>query len=111
MDFATYQSLASRTSRHDRPLPSRLSNAALGLAGEAGEAVELLKKHLHHEHALDTDRLQKELGDVLWYLAELCSLTGIELDAVAEGNIAKLRARYPEGFAVARSVQRAPNDD
>ncbi len=111
MDFAEYQQLASRTSRHDRSLHLRLSNAALGLAGEAGEAVELMKKHLHHDHPLDSARLKKELGDVLWYLSELCTLAGIELDDVASTNIAKLRARYPEGFEVARSVDRAPGDD
>lgn len=111
MDFAEYQQLASRTSRADRPLEMRLSNAALGLAGEAGEAVELLKKHLHHDHELDPLRLQKELGDVLWYLSELCSLAGLDLETVAAANIAKLRARYPEGFEVARSVERAPGDD
>lgn len=111
MDFASYQALAERTARRDRDPALRLSNAALGLAGEAGEAIEMVKKHLHHGHELDRSRLAKELGDVLWYLAECCSVAGIELDAVAEANIEKLRARYPEGFEEARSQVRAPGDD
>ncbi|MFT4703928.1 MAG: NTP pyrophosphatase (non-canonical NTP hydrolase) [Bradymonadia bacterium] len=111
MDFATYQSLAERTARTDRETSLRMSNAALGLAGEAGEAVEIVKKHLHHGHDLDRARLQKEVGDVLWYVAELCSVAGIALDDAASGNIEKLRARYPEGFEEARSQTRAPGDD
>ena len=110
MDFSTYQSLAERTARRDRDPGLRLSNAALGLAGECGEAVELVKKHLHHGHDLDAARLAKELGDVLWYLAECCSAAGIALDDVAQANIDKLRARYPEGFDEARSQTRAADD-
>lgn len=71
--------------------------ASLGLAGEAGETVEMIKKHLYHARPLDREKLKKELGDVLWYVAALASAQGLTLREVAEGNIEKLDARYPTG--------------
>jgi NTP pyrophosphatase (non-canonical NTP hydrolase) len=82
----------------------------MGLAGEAGEVVDVLKKHLHHNHPLDVAKVTKELGDVLWYCAALASALEVDLGAVAQANIDKLRARYPDGFDPARSQQRAPTD-
>ena len=111
MDFKEYQALAARTSSPDRAARDRLINAALGLAGEGGEVIELVKKHLHHGHELPREKLAREIGDVLWYIAELCSATGLELGAVAEGNIDKLRARYPEGFSSERSINRPGEAD
>ncbi|MCB9520811.1 MAG: nucleoside triphosphate pyrophosphohydrolase family protein [Myxococcales bacterium] len=106
MDFATYQALAARTARHENSALDRLTNGALGLGGEGGEVVELVKKHRYHGHVLDTAALSKELGDVLWYLSELCSASGLSLDDVAEQNIQKLRDRYPDGFSETRSKER-----
>lgn len=79
---------------------------ALGLAGEAGEVCDLLKKAWGHGHELDEQKLKKELGDVLWYVAALGLQFGINLQDVAEANVAKLRARYPEGFSTAASIAR-----
>lgn len=73
--------------------------AALGLAGEVGEAVELIKKHRFHGHDLDRQALVGELGDALHYLAALARCYGITLEEVARGNIAKLAKRYPNGFS------------
>lgn len=106
MNFDEYQSLAQRTSPADRPAIEKLTNGALGLGGEAGEVVELVKKHRYHGHELDRAELEKELGDVLWYVAELCAAADIRMGDVAEKNIAKLRARYPEGFSEQRSIDR-----
>lgn len=106
-DLNAYQVAALRTDVLDRPQRERLSNHALGLAGEAGEAVDLVKKHLHHGHALDLERLKGELGDVLWYVAALADAAGLTLEEVAQHNVEKLRARYPdEGFDPARSQAR-----
>ncbi len=79
---------------------------ALGRAGEAGEVVELVKKRLFHGHVLDRTKLTHELGDVLWYLGQLASAAGITLDEVAKANLAKLAARYPEGFSAQASIER-----
>jgi NTP pyrophosphatase (non-canonical NTP hydrolase) len=72
--------------------------AAMGLAGEAGEVCDMLKKHLLHGKDLDRDELKKELGDVLWYLVHACITFGIPLHEVAEGNIYKLSDRYSRQY-------------
>ena len=82
----------------------------MGLCGEAGEAIDVVKKHLAQGHELDRERLIKELGDVAWYLAETATALNITLEEVLEGNLRKLRARYPEGFDAQRSLHREEND-
>jgi NTP pyrophosphatase (non-canonical NTP hydrolase) len=72
--------------------------SGLGLAGEAGETVELVKKWAFHDRPLDRAKLTKELGDVLWYLTALARTQGITLEEVASENVAKLEARYPTGI-------------
>jgi NTP pyrophosphatase (non-canonical NTP hydrolase) len=106
MTFDEYQDLADRTRNKDLTLEQCLAMTGLGLGGEAGEAQDLVKKHLFHGHALDKEKLTKELGDVLWYVAVMANVIGVSLSEVAARNIAKLRARYPEGFSVERSVNR-----
>jgi NTP pyrophosphatase (non-canonical NTP hydrolase) len=94
-NFTSYQANAKLTARTGE---GSLANWGLGLAGEAGEVVELIKKHCFHGKALDRESLRKELGDVLWYISAICSEVGLELGDVAEANIDKLFARYPNGF-------------
>lgn len=79
---------------------------ALGLAGEAGEVADTIKKAVFHQHGIDRDKLIKELGDVLWYVAALCSKLGVPMSGVMEINIAKLRKRYPEGYSSEASKAR-----
>lgn len=81
--------------------------AALGLAGEVGECVEIVKKAIFHDTPFDPERLKLELGDVLWYLTALCHVSQMTLGDVMEANVAKLRARYPFGFDPERSRNRA----
>ena len=89
----------------------RLMNAVLGIAGEAGEIVEHFKKARFHGHKLDLEKLLKEDGDVLYYVSMLAAELGYTLSEVAEANVAKLRARYPEGtFSAERSMHRAVGD-
>lgn len=101
--FDAYQQAAARTLGDQRGL----AMVALGLSGEAGECVDLIKKHLYHGHDLDPGKLTQEIGDVLWYCAALATVTGIRLHDVADKNIAKLRARYPDGFSVEASRNRS----
>lgn len=97
MMFEDYQRDAARTI-NAQGHPHDLINHTLGLAGETGEVVELVKKHLYHGKVLDQQRLAEELGDVLWYVAAVCSSAGLNLGDLAQDNITKLRERYPDGF-------------
>lgn len=109
MKFTEYQESAGNTSGAHGPLEAtdaRLAIAAMGLTGEAGEVADYLKKVVGHKHNLDKDTLVKELGDVMWYVAEICNAIGVEMGDVAAENIAKLQARYPDGFSTERSVNR-----
>lgn len=106
MDLNEYQQLALRTARDLTP-DDRLLNAALGLAGEAGEFADSVKKIRFHGHALDQSELIKEVGDLLWYAALAANALGVPLSEVAERNITKLRQRYPEGFSEQASRDRS----
>lgn len=106
-----YQALAARTllDGSDRSISGRdlmMVWNAIGLTGEAGECAELVKKGVLHGHGLDTDKLSKELGDVLWYVAALATTAGLSLGGIMASNIDKLRTRYPDGFAQADSIAR-----
>ena len=105
MTLNDYQELAQRTSNNALP-SNKIENGILGLCGESGECAEILKKYLHQGHEFDREAMKAELGDVLWYVAELASGLGATLEEVAAGNIEKLRKRYPDGFAPERSVNR-----
>ncbi|GAB4425524.1 MAG: nucleoside triphosphate pyrophosphohydrolase family protein [Chloroflexi bacterium OHK40] len=107
MDANDYQRLALRTEAPGRDQRDRLLNAALGLAGEAGEFSDSLKKWAYHSHELNEAELRKELGDVLWYVALACDALGLRMGDVMDANIEKLRRRYPEGFSSERSRNRA----
>lgn len=110
MTFQEYQALVERTQMKDKAKDELLAMVGLGLTGEAGECVDLLKKHLFHGHPLDVAKLKKEIGDVLWYVAALASLVALPLEEVAIENIEKLKARYPDGFTVQASLQRQDTD-
>ena len=101
-----YQKLAMRTLNPELDKRDVLINGVMGLCGEAGEAIDIVKKHLAQGHPLDREALIKELGDVAWYLAETAYALDVPLDEVLERNIDKLRARYPEGFDAVRSIKR-----
>ncbi len=107
MNLNEYQDWAGRTANKNLNATDTMAQDALGIAGEAGECADLVKKHLFHKHPLDKDKLVKELGDVLWYVSQLAADIGVTLDEVAEKNIAKLKARYPEGFTEKASLERA----
>ena len=79
---------------------------AIGLAGEAGEVCEHVKKGIFHQHGIDRAKMHKELGDVLWYVAALCTKFGFDMGDVMAANIEKLKARYPDGYNSADSIKR-----
>lgn len=106
MTINEYQDLAMRTLNPALSRKDVLINSVMGLCGESGEAIDLVKKWLAQGHPLDRERLIKELGDVAWYLAEAATALEVPLETVLQGNIDKLKARYPEGFDCERSVAR-----
>lgn len=76
----------------------RLLHAGMGMATEAGEFIDALKKHLFYGKPLDRVNLAEEVGDLLWYCALALDELGVDFDSVLETNIKKLSARYPEKF-------------
>lgn len=106
MTINEYQNLAMRTLNPELDKKDILINGVMGLCGEAGEAIDLVKKHLAQGHNLDRDALIKELGDVAWYLAETAYALNVPLEEVLERNIEKLRVRYPDGFCTEQSTNR-----
>ena len=111
MDFCEYQGLAHETANHNKPHDVLMMTAGLGVAGESGEVADYLKKVYGHDHELDEDKLVKELGDVLWCVAQLATLMNLSLEDIAVKNIDKLRERYPEGFESEKSINRKDGDD
>ena len=106
MTVNEYQKLAMVTLNPALDRKDVLINGVMGLCGEAGEAIDIVKKHLHQGHNLDREGLIKELGDIAWYLAETAYALDVSLEKVLRGNIDKLKARYPEGFETEKSVNR-----
>ena len=102
-----YQVLAARTRNKGLTEKEMLSMLGLGIAGEAGEVADYIKKVVFHEHPLDKSKLIKELGDVQWYLSNLADIIGATTTEIMQQNIDKLRERYPEGFTVQASLARA----
>ena len=101
-----YQSLALRTLNPALSEKDVLINGVMGLCGESGEAIDLVKKHLAQGHPLDREALARELGDVAWYLAETAHALDCDLETVLARNIEKLKERYPEGFEAEKSLNR-----
>ena len=83
-----------------------LINSVMGLCGESGECIDIVKKWLAQGHELNKDKLIDELGDVAWYLAEAATALGVSLESVLQHNVDKLKARYPQGFDSAKSITR-----
>ena len=110
MTINEYQKLAMTTLNPALSPKDVLINGVMGLCGESGEAIDLVKKHLAQGHELNKEQLAKELGDIAWYLAETATAIGYPLEEILQMNIDKLKKRYPEGFAVERSVNRNEKD-
>lgn len=106
MKINEYQELAMKTLNPALDKKDILVNAVMGLYGEAGEATDLVKKHLYQNHEFDREAFIKELGDIAWYLAEACTAVDVELEDVLEKNIAKLKQRFPNGFDKNDSIKR-----
>ena len=106
MTINEYQKLAMTTLNKELDRESVLINGAMGLCGESGEVIDLVKKWFAHGHELNRERILEELGDVAWYLAEVAYALDTPLEDVLSHNIEKLKKRYPEGFDTEKSINR-----
>ncbi len=106
MTINEYQKLAMTTLNPDLAKMDVLINGVMGLCGESGECIDIVKRHLAQGHELNREELIKELGDVAWYLAETAFALDVELEEVLMCNIEKLKKRYPEGFSTEKSINR-----
>jgi NTP pyrophosphatase (non-canonical NTP hydrolase) len=99
VEFSEYQRLSRQTAEY--PREAWLAYPALGLAGEAGEVAEHAKKAIRDDAGeVSPERrlaMAKELGDVLWYVTQLASELGLELDEIARENLEKLLSRQRRG--------------
>lgn len=106
MDFNEYQAAAGRTFNHHLTRLEATRHAVFGICAEAGEISSLYQKE-YQGHAIEIEDLVKEIGDELWFLAELCTMNGLKLEEVAKANIRKLKKRYPNGFSIDDSLHRS----
>ena len=110
MEINEYQKQAMTTLNPALSRKDVLINSVMGLCGESGEAIDIVKKWLAQGHALDKAHLARELGDIAWYLAEAATALDIPLEEILQANLDKLKKRYPEGFEVQRSQTRFTGD-
>lgn len=110
MQMNEYQLLAARTidTKHMNPIDME-RHALHGMVSEIGELHGLYQKE-YQGHPFDAEHLKKELGDLLWFIAEHCTALGWKLSDVAQMNIDKLKARYPDGFEADKSLHRKEGD-
>ncbi|OLS02019.1 nucleoside triphosphate pyrophosphohydrolase family protein [Tissierella creatinophila] len=106
MNLREYQEKSKRTLNNNLTKYEQIDNMVYGIFGESGEVVDLLKKSRFQGHVLDKDKLKEEIGDVMFYITNLCNLLGLDLEEIIEGNYNKLLRRYPEGFSSERSINR-----
>ena len=110
MNANQYQKLAMTTLNPALSKKDVLINSVMGLCGESGEAIDIVKKWLAHGHELDREHLASELGDIAWYLAEAATALDLSLEDILQANIDKLKKRYPQGFEEQRSRTRPKGD-
>lgn len=112
MNFQEYQEKAMRTAKKEGTDEKfDLMHAAMGLAGEAGEFTDCVKKHLVYGQELDSKNAIEELGDLLWFVALGCKTLGVTMEQVASQNIEKLQKRYPEKYSDLHAKERLDKND
>ena len=110
-DLDVFQEEALRSMRSDLPYEAICSNMCMGLAGETGETVDIFKKHIYQGKDLDINDVIEEIGDILWYIANLCNVNKITMKECMESNVEKLRKRYPNGFSIKDALERVDKND
>ena len=114
-DYIPFNSRCFEIQSGDDGIPiHRLITAALGMGAESGEFTEVVKKIVFQGKPVNEDNIfhmKRELGDVMWYVAQACMSLDTTIDEIIEMNVEKLQARYPGGsFDVHHSENRAEGD-
>ena len=109
MNINEYQKLAERTINNQLTFKEKEYHALHGMVGEIGELHSLYQK-AYQGHKIDIEHAKKELGDLLWFIAEYCTANGWNMEEIAQMNIDKLKARYPDGFESDKSLHRKEGD-
>lgn len=109
MTLAEYQALAERTINKTLRPSEQGKHALHGMVGEIGELHSIYQKR-YQGHSFNSEHAKKEVGDLLWFIAEYCTAHEWSLEEVAQMNIDKLKARYPEGFDADKSIHRKVDD-
>lgn len=109
MEINKYQVLASRTINKELSWKEQGKHALHGMVGEIGELHSMYQKK-YQGHTFDDEHAKKELGDLMWFIAEYCTAHGWSMNEVCTMNIEKLKARYPEGFEAEKSLHRNEGD-
>ena len=109
MEIIQYQNLAARTINPALTHEQMKDHALKGMVGEIGEINSIYQK-VYQGHEFDEEHVKKELGDLLWFIAEYCMGWGWNLNDICQMNIDKLRARFPDGFEVDKSIHRKKGD-
>lgn len=84
---------------------AQILHSVLGLTGEVGELASAIEKYAYYNQQFDVTNVQEEIGDVLWYIAELCSALNMDMGYIMESNIRKLKQRYPDKFEETLAVE------
>lgn len=109
MDFTQYQKLAQRTINNNLTNKEKECHALHGMIDEICELHSIYQK-AYQGHDYTSTHVMRELGDLLWFMAEYCTVMGWNFNEVASMNIGKLKERYPEGFDIDRSLHRNKDD-
>ena len=110
MNFKEYEEAVERTRNTTLTAKETACNWAMGLAGETGEVVDIVKKAMFHGARMDFVHLEEEIGDVMYYLQALATFWGLTLDEAMAKNVVKLEKRYPNGFVEGGGIRRNNND-
>ncbi len=106
MKLDDYQQLALRTAPEHQTIHDDLMHAGMGICTEGGELLDLSKKHTFYGKPVDWHNAAEEIGDTLWYCAIAARALGLSLEQIAQLNIDKLKARYPDNFSPEKAINR-----
>ena len=106
MEIREFQRVSTRTLNKELSKEKQVSNMIFGANGELGEVTDILKKHLYQGHRINKQHLAEEIGDTLFYIVNLCTVYGLDVEDILQVNVDKLKKRFPNGFEADRSINR-----